>query len=594
MSGTYLVTPYAEKDRVKALGARWDAGRRQWYVPEGRDLTPFATWLPADLRAQHGASAESLPAVAAPSPASSPALSLPTGKGIPLSRLLSGVSQAVAAAYREGVWTLVEVVDARLRNGHVYLEVSERDERGVVIAKSNAAIWANQAERILPAFEQATGAQVGPGIKLLVRARPVFKPQYGFSLEIDAIDADYTLGDMEARKREIRERLQREGLIDQNKALATPWDYNHVLVIAPEGAAGLGDFQAEASRLQAHGVCQFTYAYSRFQGEGAAAQIRLELHSALEQIRLNHPWVPDAVAIIRGGGAVNDLAWLNDYDLARAICELDIPVLTGIGHERDSTVLDEVAHQRFDTPSKVIAGIERTIVQRVREAQSTFADIQRATEQQLERTRRTVQANYTAIDSGAQRHLAQARQHSRDLKAEIQLNAHHAVRHAQDMVRHQITDVRQFAQLHLQRAQREVPVLFADIRAEARQSLRSARAETQADWQTVQQRAASDLQRSRDALAHTYGDTTALARHTVAQARQNTQALMREVTGQGPDKTLQRGFALVRDAQGQAITSAHAYVQAGAADTPITLEFRDGRRRTVLGQEEPNPQRDPP
>ncbi|NIC39836.1 exodeoxyribonuclease VII large subunit, partial [Aquabacterium sp. A08] len=112
----------------------------------------------------------------------------------------------------------------------------------------------------------------------------------------------------------------------------------------------------------------------------------------LEQIRLNHPWVPDAVAIIRGGGAVNDLAWLNDYDLARAICELDIPVLTGIGHERDSTVLDEVAHQRFDTPSKVIAGIERTNVQRVREAQSTFADIQRATEQQLERTRRTVQA----------------------------------------------------------------------------------------------------------------------------------------------------------------------------------------------------------
>lgn len=590
MTGTYLVTAFSEKDQVKALGARWDPARRQWYVPDGRDLAPFATWLPADLQAQYEGSTESLPTVAGPGSASATALSLPTSKGIPLSRLLSGVSQAVAAAYREGVWTLVEVVDARLRNGHVYLEVSERDERGVVIAKSNAAIWANQAERILPVFEQATGAQVGPGIKLLVRARPVFKPQYGFSLEIDAIDADYTLGDLEARKREIRERLQREGLIDQNKQLPAPWDYNHVLVIAPEGAAGLGDFQAEASRLHAHGVCRFTYAYSRFQGEGAAAQIRLELHSALGQIRLNHPWVPEAVAIIRGGGAVNDLAWLNDYDLARAICELDIPVLTGIGHERDSTVIDEVAHQRFDTPSKVIAGIERTIVQRVREAQSAFADIQRSAEQQLERTRRSVQASYTAIESGAQRHLAQARQHSRDLKAEIQLNAHHAVRHAQDTVRHQITDVRQFAQQHLQRAQREVPALFADIRAEARQSLRSARAETSADWQTVQQRAASDLQRSRDALEHTYRDTTTLARHTVAQARQNTQALMREVTGQGPDKTLQRGFALVRNAQGQAITSVHG----GAANTPITLEFRDGRRRTVLGQEESNPQRDQP
>lgn len=579
MSGTYLVTQFHEKDQVKALGARWDPVRRQWYVPEGRDLAPFTHWLPADLNPDQ-AGADQLPAVHA-RPAAA-ALAVPdVGKGIPLSQLLGVVSQAVASAYREGVWTLVEVVDVRLRNGHVYLEVSERDQRGVVIAKSNAAIWANQAERILPAFEQATGAQVGPGIKLLVRARPVFKPQYGFSLEIDAIDADYTLGDLEARKREIRERLQREGRIDQNKRRSAPWDFNHVLVIAPEGAAGLGDFQAEAQRLQEHGICQFTYAYSRFQGEGAAAQIRRELHSALEQIELNHPWVPDAVAIIRGGGAVNDLAWLNDYELARAICELHIPVFTGIGHERDNTVLDEVANQRFDTPSKVIAGIERTIVQRVREAQGYLADIQSITAQQLERTRRSVQASYTAIEAGTRHSLAQARQYSRDLKAEIQLSAHHALRHAQDTVRQQITGVRHFAQQHLQRAHREVPVLFADIRAEARQNLRNARAETHANWQTVQQRAASDLQRSRDTLEQAYRETTTLARYTVAQARQNTQALMREVTGQGPDKTLQRGFTLVRDAEGKAITSVHST----PTNTNISIEFRDGRRRAVLGEE---------
>ena len=90
--------------------------------------------------------------------------------------------------------------------------------------------------------------------KLLVRARPVFKPQFGFSLEIDAIDSDYTLGDLEARKREIRERLQQEGLFELNRQLPQPWDYNHVLVVAPEGGAGLGDFEAEASRLEAHGI----------------------------------------------------------------------------------------------------------------------------------------------------------------------------------------------------------------------------------------------------------------------------------------------------------------------------------------------------
>lgn len=99
------------------------------------------------------------------------------------------------------------MLDARLRNGHVYLELSERDVAGQVLAKANGMIWASNASRILPDFERATGATLGPGIKLLVRARPVFKPQYGFSLELDAIDSGYTLGDLEARKREIRERL---------------------------------------------------------------------------------------------------------------------------------------------------------------------------------------------------------------------------------------------------------------------------------------------------------------------------------------------------------------------------------------------------
>ena len=202
--------------------------------------------------------------------------------GISLSQLLAGVSQLVAQSFPAGLWTLVEVLDARLRNGHVYLELSERDASGQLLAKANGMIWASNASRILPEFERATGATLGPGIKLLVRARPVFKPQYGFSLELDAIDSGYTLGDLEARKREIRERLQREGLYARQKQLALPWDYQHLLVIAPEGGAGLGDFQAEAARLQRHGVCRFDYAYSRFQGEGAAAEIRRVLLKALQ------------------------------------------------------------------------------------------------------------------------------------------------------------------------------------------------------------------------------------------------------------------------------------------------------------------------
>src|SRR4029079_8031381 len=117
-------------------------------------------------------------------------------------------------------------------------------------------------------------------------------------------------------------------------------------------------------------LCEAVYAHSRFEGEGAPASVREAIEGALAA------WpaatLPDAIVIIRGGGAVNDLAWLDDYELARSICLSPVPILTGIGHERDNTILDEVAHQRFDTPSKVVAGIQALIVKRARESQDAF------------------------------------------------------------------------------------------------------------------------------------------------------------------------------------------------------------------------------
>lgn len=207
-----------------------------------------------------------------------------------------------------------------------------------------------------------------------MRARIALKAQYGFSLDIDAIDPAYTLGELEARKQGIRAQLQAEGVFAANKQLPPPWDFQAVLVVAPTGGAGPKDFQAEADRLQSLGICRFTYALSRL-GEGAPAEIRHALQAALGQGTGIGAIPFDAVAIIRGGGAVNDLAWLNDYGLARLICDLPIPVMTGIGHERDSTLLDEVAHTRYDTPSKVIAYIEQRIIQRVGEIKANFAQV---------------------------------------------------------------------------------------------------------------------------------------------------------------------------------------------------------------------------
>ena len=263
-----------------------------------------------------------------------------------------------------------------------------------------------------------------------MRALPVFKAQYGFSLDIDAIDPEYTLGELEARKQGIRAQLQAEGVFAANKQLPPPWDFNAVLVIAPMGGAGLGDFQAEADRLQLHGICRFTYALSRFQGEGAPTEIRSAMRAALGQKTGTASSPFDAVVIIRGGGAVNDLVWLNDYGLARLICDLPIPVLTGIGHERDNTVLDEVAHARYDTPSKVIAGIEQHIVQRVGEVKANFAQVSNLVARASKAAKEQAGKFEMTVRSEALRHLAQCKQATSEHLAAIRIDALQCVRRA--------------------------------------------------------------------------------------------------------------------------------------------------------------------
>lgn len=493
-------------------------------------------------------------------------------RGISLSQLLAGVSQAVAQAYKVGVWTLVEVVELRINAGHVFMGVSERDAQGVVLAKTSAVIWQSSANAILPEFEHATGAQLAAGIKLLVRARPVFKPQHGFTLEIDAIDSEYTLGDLEARKREIHERLQSEGVFDANRLMPAPWNFNAVLVVAPEGGAGLGDFQAEANRLERWGVCRFTYAYSRFEGEGAAREICDALQSALTAWTLTPADQPDAIVIIRGGGAVNDLAWLNDYGLARLICDLSIPVLTGIGHERDSTVLDEVAHTKFDTPSKAIAGIEQVIVKRVGEVKTNLEQIANRANRVVQSMKATSGALDATVRGEAARHLAQGKQFTAEHVNNIRVNAMQAIRLAAEESREAVQQVKTAAKAQLTSSKMDVPMFWDQIAEGTRHAIRTASAKGDALIGSVLERAQRDAVRAKQMSNDALGAVGMSAKLWVHEGASRSEALMREITGQGPEKTLSRGFAVVRGQDAKPVTRAAQAVEGGE----IEIQFWDG------------------
>jgi exodeoxyribonuclease VII large subunit len=550
MANTYLVVPFKDKDAAKSLGAKWDAAQRKWYVPDGRELAPFSSWLRTGP-ASSGSSSE-----VAMAPLTTVSTEIVVNKrGISLSQLLAGVSQAVAQIYKAGVWTMVEVVELRASGGHVFMGVSERDAHGAVLAKTSAVIWQSTANTILAEFERATGAQLASGIKLLVRARPVFKPQHGFSLEIDAIDSEYTLGDLEAKKREIRERLQAEGVFAANKKVPPPWDFNTVLVVAPEGGAGLGDFQAEANRLEQCGVCHFTYAFSRFQGEGAAREICNALQAALQSWPSGVRGPPDAVVVIRGGGAVNDLAWLNDYDLARFICDLPIPVLTGIGHERDSTVLDEVANTKFDTPSKVVAGIEQTIVKRVTEVTANFQQVATRASKVVQSFNAKTGALDVAVRGDAIRHLAQGRQATAEIMSNIRVASMQSIRCASVQSLETLQLVKTEARTQLAEAKRDVPVFWSQVSLGTGHALRTASIESDAMISAV----------------------SSSARLMLRDCAARAEALMREITGQGPEKTLNRGFAMVRGQGGKTITGVKQVVDGGE----IQIQFHDGNIEAI-------------
>ncbi|MBP2602659.1 exodeoxyribonuclease VII large subunit [Acinetobacter calcoaceticus] len=301
-----------------------------------------------------------------------------------LSEYLGTVQEVIRLAFDEPVWVKAEIRNLNIKGGHYYLELAEKDaETDKVIASCKATIWKFSASKIVLKFERETGIEISSDLNVLIKIRARFDPQYGFSVNIEEIDSSFTLGEIAKRYQQIIERLTQEGLIHKNKLLSTPFDIQNVLVIAPQNAAGLGDFKKDADALERNGVCHFVYHTATFQGNTAATSLIESLGTGLRQWASTFTFPPDLIVIIRGGGSVNDLAYLNDYELAALLCKRTVPIWVGIGHEKDRTILDEIAHRSFDTPSKVIAGIRNHIVERVQEAIDSLQTIKLLSQHQI-------------------------------------------------------------------------------------------------------------------------------------------------------------------------------------------------------------------
>ncbi len=266
-----------------------------------------------------------------------------------LNNLVRGV---LDSRLKDEYWLQAELSEVReAYNGHCYVEFVQKDTAGRnLIAKARGAIWAGTYRLLAPMFERETGQRLVPGLKVLVRVSVTFHELYGYSLTVSDIDPAYTLGDIARRRKEILAQLAAEGILNDNKELRLPLLANRIAVISSATAAGYGDFCNQLLRND-YGL-RFTVRLfpAVMQGERVEASVLAAMDAVMAEC---DAW--DAVVIIRGGGAVSDLSGFDTYLLAAACAQFPLPVITGIGHERDDTVLDVVAHTRVKTPTAAAA-----------------------------------------------------------------------------------------------------------------------------------------------------------------------------------------------------------------------------------------------
>lgn len=252
-------------------------------------------------------------------------------------------------------WVVAETTDVRI-NQHCYLQLLEKNPKtGATVAKIKAIIWGSQFRFLNARFKQVTGRDIGNDMKIMVCLSVNYSPQYGLTVVINDINPEFTLGDMERQRQEILNRLTQEGIIGQNKTVPVPPVLQRIAIVSAAGAAGYGDFMKQLSDNK-YGVCFYP---CLFQATMQGVKTVPTVLAALDKVEQNQHLF-DCVVIIRGGGGTEELNSFDNYDLARRVATFPLPVIVGIGHERDITVLDYVAGIRVKTPT---AAAEHIILQ---------------------------------------------------------------------------------------------------------------------------------------------------------------------------------------------------------------------------------------
>ena len=290
-------------------------------------------------------------------------------------------------------WVEAELSECRELRGHCYMELIEKDEQTATpIAKASAKCWASKWILVRPYFERTTGQRLVAGMKVLLKVYPQFHEAFGFSWIVTDIDPTYTLGDMARKRQEIIRQLKEEGVFDLQKELTLPLFCQRIAVISSETAAGYGDF---CNQL-ADNPYGFQFQTQLFPAIMQGESIEQSIINALERI-YDQPF--DCVVIIRGGGATSDMSGFDTLALAEHVANFPLPIITGIGHDRDESILDMVSHTRVKTPTAAAA----LLIDHLKEVLDTVNNAQNSITRLVQQKLSTLSAQLSSVSEAIPR-----------------------------------------------------------------------------------------------------------------------------------------------------------------------------------------------
>lgn len=275
-------------------------------------------------------------------------------QALSLFELNSMVRSFVEGSAEEAYWVHGELLEGRAGyGGHFYGELVEKNElTGAIVAKARITIWARVYNMLALRFQAETGQSLRAGIKVLLKVKLSFSELYGYALNVIDIDGSYTLGDQAQRRQEILRRLEEDGIINDNKTLPLPTLLKRIAVVSSATAAGYGDFCRQLLENEWGLAFRVQLFPAVMQGQHVPESISAALMQIADEA---DQW--DAVVVIRGGGATSDLSDYDSYPLATCVAQHPLPIIIGVGHDRDETVLDHVAHTSVKTPTAAAAFI---------------------------------------------------------------------------------------------------------------------------------------------------------------------------------------------------------------------------------------------